>query len=56
MTRLLWDAPLLDPSLRTVVVTALGLPDAEVPGRDPAAHVTRFLQAHEHQRLIQFWM
>ncbi|MCZ0984279.1 hypothetical protein O1L60_46840 [Streptomyces diastatochromogenes] len=56
VTCLLWDAPLLDPSLRTVVVTALGLPDVEVPGRDPAAVITRFLQAHEHQRLIPFWM
>ncbi|MFF3730948.1 hypothetical protein ACFYXM_11645 [Streptomyces sp. NPDC002476] len=56
VTCLLWDAPLLDPSLRTLVVTALGLPHAEVLGRDPAADITRFLQAHEHQRLIPFWM
>jgi hypothetical protein len=55
VTCLLWDAPLLDPSLRAVVVTALGPPDAEVPGRDPATDITRFLQAHEHQRLLPFW-
>ncbi|MFF4188449.1 hypothetical protein ACFYZ9_35150 [Streptomyces sp. NPDC001691] len=56
VTRLLWDAPLLNPSLRTLVVAALGLPDAHVPGRDPLPEIIRFLQAHEGQRLIPVWM
>ncbi|MDW4912542.1 hypothetical protein [Streptomyces californicus] len=56
VTGLLWDAPFLEPSLRNRVEAALGLPDAAVPGRDPAADITRFLRVHAGQRLIPFWM
>jgi hypothetical protein len=56
VTRLLWDAPLLDPSLRTLVLAALGLPDANVPGRPPVEEIVQFLQVHEGQRLIPMWM
>ncbi|MFI1225978.1 MULTISPECIES: hypothetical protein [Streptomyces] len=56
VTCLLWDAPLLEPRLRVQVDVALAIRNTEVPGRDPAALITRFLQIHEGQRLIPFWM
>lgn len=56
ITRLLWDAPHLDAILRTLVVSALGLPEADVSGRDPFDEIVRFLQAHEGHRLVPVWM
>ncbi|MGW7314719.1 hypothetical protein [Streptomyces sp. NPDC054865] len=56
VTHLLWDAPLLDPSLRTLVLDELGPPDAVVPRRDPKVEIVQFLQAHEGRRLVPIWM
>ncbi|MFK0181802.1 hypothetical protein ACIQVR_38290 [Streptomyces xanthochromogenes] len=37
-------------------ISALGLPDSHVPGRDPQDEIIRFLQAHDGRRLIPLRM
>ncbi|MEO3976946.1 hypothetical protein [Streptomyces sp. CAU 1734] len=56
VTRLLWDAPVMDPALRATVDRALGPSGPHVPGRDPEPSIACFLDTHEGQRLIPVWM